>query len=403
MTATALGSSSFRLYLGVNFLSLNGIWINRILMSWLAWSYTGSAAWVGIVSSLLFAPTLLAGPFFGVLADRIDIRRGAVVTQILLALIMLTLWTVHSAGALDIAGLAAIAFAFGLTASANHPIRLTLVPLLVPQSNIPNAITLISINFNIARLLGPAVGGLLIERLGPGPAMLISLAMTLPMLVAILFLRPRLREESKDGPTPLLAQLREGARHVLRSEMIRQAMVVTLIAAVIARGALEVLPAVADGMFGRGARGLGQMLSSAGAGALISGAVIMLDGGRRPHADLMRRSWVWMLIGILAVCGLAAIDHWWVAMLMVFVMGASGTFTSIYTQSAIQLETSDAYRGRVVSLWLFVGMGGNAAGAVIFGALADAIGMRRSLLTIALVGLAAAIPCMFRARKNNDL
>ena len=401
MSAMPLGQSSFRLYLAVNFVSLNGLWINRIVVGWLAWSYTGSAAWVGFVSSLLFAPTVLAGPFFGVIADRIDIKHGAITTQTGLGLIMLVLFLVHTAGALDIYGLAAIAFLFGLTQSANHPIRLTLVPLLVPPKEIPQAITIISINFNIARLLGPASGGLLIDGLGPGTAMAVSVLATLPMLAAFPYIRPRERAAKDGAHRPLLAELAEGARHVTASRRIRQAMLVTLIAAVTARGALEVLPAVADGMFERGAHGLGQMLSAAGAGALVTGIVIMLRDRNRAPGWLVRASWMWMIAGILAVIGLAVIDHWWAALAFVFVMGSSGTFTSVCTQSAIQLETEDSYRGRVVSLWLFVGMGANALGALLFGAVADRVTMPLSLLVLGALSLAVSLVLMARALRTN--
>lgn len=394
---TPTGLTSFRLYLAVNFISLNGLWINRIVLGWLAWSFTGSATWVGLVSALMFAPTVLAGPLFGVVADRVDIKRATMTTQALLAAIMLALLLVHTAGALDIFGLATIAFLFGLTQSANHPIRLTLVPLLVPQEEIPRAITAISINFNIARLIGPALGGLLIDRLGPGTAMLASLVAMLPVLVAILYLKPRQRP-AKDGPRrPLLADLADGTRHVSANPLIRQAMLVTLIAALTARGALEVLPAVADGMFARGAHGLGQMLSSAGAGALVTGIWIMLRDRDRAPAWLIRASWIWMIVGILAVISLPLTDIWWAALGCVFVMGSSGTFTSVYTQSAIQLETADSYRGRVVSLWLFVGMGANAAGALLFGAVADQATMPAALLGLGAASLAVSLALMARA------
>lgn len=388
MDFKALSSASFRLYVGVNFLSLCGIWINRVVVGWLAWSLTGSATWVGIISFLQFAPTLIAGPFFGVLADRIDIRKGAFATQFMLALLMLALWTAHAGGVLDIWLLTAIAFMFGLTASANHPIRLTLVPLIVPADAITNAVTLISINFNIARLIGPALAGLMIESFGPGPTMLASIVMTLPMLAAILLLKPRLRGNGAPlHASRVIPEFVDGARHVFGSAYIVHAIIITTITAVVARGALEILPVVADGQFGRGAQGLGQMLSAAGAGALLSGIAITAIAGRRSHIEQLRNSEVWMLVGLVAVLAMAFTTNWLVALALIFAMGASGTFTSIYTQSAIQIETSDDYRGRVISLWLFAGMGGNALGAILFGLIADGLGAPMAMAVMGMLGL----------------
>ena len=102
MDLSALGSNGFRTYIAANFLSIVGIWINRITVAWLGWSLTGSAAWVGALSFLLFAPTLVTGPYFGALADRIDVRRGAIVTQAMLVLLTLLLAALDLAGFVDV-------------------------------------------------------------------------------------------------------------------------------------------------------------------------------------------------------------------------------------------------------------------------------------------------------------
>ncbi len=398
MDFTALSSASFRLYVAVNFVSICGIWINRVMIGWLAWSLTQSGTWVGVISFLLFAPTLLAGPFFGVLADRMDVRKGALVTQLLLGVMIALMLVSHIAGLLDIWLLALFAFLFGLTASANHPIRLTLVPLLVAREAITNAVTLISINFNAARLIGPAIAGLFIEVLGPSWTMLISVVVTLPMMAAIVLLRPRPRDGGQQHSSRILSELMDGVRHAAASVHIQQAIVVATITAVVARGALEILPVLADGLFGRGAQGLGQMLSAAGAGALLSGIAITALAGRTGHLQQLQRSRFWMLVGILAVLGMGWAGNWLVALALVFAMGASGTFTAIYTQSAIQLETDDAHRGRVISLWLFAGMGGNALGAIVFGLLADWLGAATTMMTMGGIGLAGYVASSTWAR-----
>lgn len=399
MHLTALNSTSFRLYIAANFISVTGIWVNRVVIGWFSWSLTESATWVGIVSFLLFAPTLFAGPFFGVLADRVDIKRGALATQGLLAILMLALGALFVAGILDIWILSALSLLFGLTSSANTPIRLTLIPMIVPREALANAITLISINFNAARLVGPAVGGVMLEKVDPGSTIAASIAMTLPMLVALALLRPRARESSTNGPGGVTTQLLDATRHVCANNWLIQAMVITTITAVVSRGILEVLPAVADGMYHRGASGLGQMLSAAGIGALLSGISITLRKGSRPHLEQLRQSYWWMAAGVLAVLAMGLTGNWLIALGLVALMGASGTFTAIATQSVMQLETPDAYRGSTIGLWLFAGIGGNALGAIAFGTLADAMTMRTTMLVLGAIGVAAAAAAWAWARR----
>jgi MFS family permease len=197
----------------------------------------------------------------------------------------------------------------------------------------------------------------------------------------------------------MVSDLIEGARYTLANNRIVQTMVIVTITALIPRGALEVLPVVADTMFGRGADGLGQLLSAAGAGALVSGLVIALTGGKHDDGRQLGGSYAWMIVGVLAVCLLPFAGNWLMALVLVGAMGASGTFTAIYTQSIIQLQTADGFRGRVISLWLFTGMGGNALGALCFGALADLFSMPTSLLSLGGVGLAISLASLLWARR----
>lgn len=391
MHLNALNSTSFRLYLAANFISVTGIWVNRVVIGWFSWTLTQSAAWVGIVSFLLFAPTLFAGPFFGVLADRVDIKRGALTTQALLGILMLALGVLFMLGVLDIWMLSVLALLFGLTSSANTPIRLTLVPLIVSREALSNAITLISINFNAARLVGPAVGGLLLEKTAPGGTITAAIVMTLPMLVALAFLKPRMREGDAAPQEGIASQLVEATRHIWANTWLIQAMTITTITALVPRGLLEVLPAVADGMYKRGASGLGQMLSAVGTGALLAGISITLRKRTTQHLEELQRSYIWMAAGTAAVVVMGLLQNWFLALALAALMGASGTFTAIAAQSVMQIETPDAYRGTTIGLWLFASIGGNALGALAFGGMADVVTMPVTLLVLGTAGVGAAL------------
>lgn len=140
------------------------------------------------------------------------------------------------------------------------------------------------------------------------------------------------------------------------------------------------------------------MGSAAGIGALVSGISITLDKSKGSHIEQLRQSYAWMAVGVGAVLAMGCVDNWLIALGLVVLMGASGTFTAIATQSVMQLETPDDFRGRVIGLWLVVGVGGNALGAIAFGTLADAITMRGALLTIGAAGVAIAAAAWAWAR-----
>ena len=174
MRFPALRARDLRIYIFGNFFALNGLWVQRVVVGWLGWDLTGQASWVGIIAFLMFAPTMISGPLFGVVADRVDVRRAAFVTQTLLALTALAMMVLYLTDLLTIWTLAATAVATGVISSAHHPIRMAMVPRLVPRDALANAVALVSINFNFARLMGPAAGGLLISSFGVHWALLVT-------------------------------------------------------------------------------------------------------------------------------------------------------------------------------------------------------------------------------------
>jgi MFS family permease len=389
LNLAALHSPDFRFYLLGNIFALNAVWLSRITLGWLAWSLTGQAAFVGLIAFLSFAPTLISGPFFGVLADRVDLRRAALATQSGLALAAAALLGAHLAGALGPGLLAGIAAAIGVVTSAHHPVRMALAPALVERSAIASVVALTSVNFNLARLLGPALGGIIIARFGIGAALAATAAGFLPLIGVLLRLEspPRIDAGPREA---FLAALAAGIRHAAGVPLIRGALLLTFLFSLAGRGVLEILPVVADGAFGRGPAGLGALTAAAGFGALIASASLALGRSQTP-GRLPRRAVAAALLGLGMVAGLGRTGAWPLALALVAGLGATGTLVGISMQSAVQLVVPDALRGRVMSLWTLVAVGGAALGALGLGALIDLAGARAALSATGLAGLAAML------------
>lgn len=378
MRLPALQSPHFRIYVAGTFFSLHGLWIQRIVFGWLAWDLTGSASWVGGLSFLLFAPTILSGPLFGVLADRIDVRIAALFTQSMQAGLSFIAFLLHVFGMTSIWSLAALCLVIGTVTSAHHPLRMTMAPRLVAKDALANAVAITSVNFNFARLIGPAIGGVIIAAYGATAAMAVTVVCFLPFLVALTQVRLRPRDHAAGTDEPFLKQLRDGALVAIRHPIIRVAMLMTGMFSVVGRGTLEILPAIADGAFERGAAGLGQIAAAGGAGALVASTFMAF---RTPQANgrLPRISIVSTFVGFGLCILLGFTGSWLIALAATAGIGFCGASVGIGLQSTVQLSLTDTYRGRVMSLWTVLGIGGAAVGAILLGALADFSGFRVAL------------------------
>lgn len=375
----SLRAPQYRLYAGGNLFALQGMWAQRTVIAWLAWDLTESASWVGVIAFLSFAPTLISGPVFGVFADQTDLRRAIVAVEIAFTVIAVALFVLLISGALSIWGLAAIALMIGLAISAHHPVRLALIPRLAPREVLPNAIAMSSLNFNLARLTAPAWAGYAITALGTEATAAICALLFGPVVFAYARLKPR---ELDGGPAPrqgFLASLKEGAAYAWRTPMIRLALLLTTVFALLVRGFLEVLPVVADGVFARGAAGLGALMAAVGGGALAAAALLasrdLVTTPEPPRATLIA-----IFAGYGSLMALAVTPWWPLVLLLSGLAGFTGTMVGVTMQSVVQLALEDGKRGRVMSLWITVGIGAAALGAIGLGALMDAIGYRATLL-----------------------
>ena len=343
-------------------------------IGWIAWDLTSSATFVGFIAFVNFAPAMVTGPLFGVLVDRMRITQVAKLTQILLLIISLGFYLFFTFGILDEILLSFLSFLSGLVTSAHNPVRLSLAPRLVDRTSVASVVSIVAINFNLARLTGPAIGGWLIAGWGISTALLVQTVFYLPFIFAISLLRPRERSSSIINNEPFIAAFQNGVEYALANALIRQAFLVTALYAFLIRGTLEILPVIADGVFSRGATGLGLLTSSAGFGALIAGVIKAFTPSQTVRKlPKFALASALLGIGLLPLVGLS--NSWSLTLLCISYLGFAGTLAGISVQTAIQIDLDDDFRGRVMSLWTMVSIGATATGAIILGGLADHIGI----------------------------
>ncbi len=385
MNLIALRSSAFRLYYCGNVAAVNGMWILQILIIWLAWDVTGSASFVGMIGAFALFPTVLSGPFFGVAVDRMNIRVAAYGTNLGMVLCALTLFAVQANGATNTVWLSVIAVALGIVKSAHHPVRLSMGPRLVERGHVASVVALTSLNFNLARIVAPIFAGFSIEHAGIMPTLVVAVLLYVPNFIIIGFLDPRDTRDHGSGVS-FSSAFWHGLAYLWHKADMRAVLFLSFLFALAIRGVMEVLPVVADGQFGRGPTGVGELGSAIGAGALIAALIKAL--GRADGRGVSVVTLASTALGVLAVAAFGNFDIWGMVLLSAAVLGFTSTTLGVSLQTAIQSDLPDDLRGRVMSIWIVVGLGGAALGSLVIGALSDLIGFSQATLVMSGISLA---------------
>lgn len=398
MNLIALKSPSFRLYFIGGLFAVNGLWIMRILIGWMAWNLTGSASFVGLVAALSLLPIFLTGPFFGVLIDRTNIIRAALGTNSSMIACIVILLAIHMSGQLSPSLLSAIAVAIGIVSSAHHPVRMSLAPRLVQKEHVGSVVALAALNFNTARMISPALGGIIIDQFGITSALIISMLFYLPSLMIVPFLQPRIPQSPK-SKEPFVTALKNGINYLWHRPELRLVLFMTALMALSIRGTTEILPVVADGLFNKGAVGLGQLGSAVGAGAVIS-AIIKAFGPVRTAKIMSLPTVFIMSVGILSVTVFGNSSVWNITLIAGATLGFASTYLGVNLQSAIQADLPDNMRGRVMSIWIVVATGASALGAFTIGIATETLGLPVSTWLLTGTCLALFLWLIISAKKE---
>jgi predicted MFS family arabinose efflux permease len=371
-----------------------GQWIQQVTLGWLVYEMTGSPVMLGLMHTLRSSPFLFAGPIAGVAADRMDRRKLLLTMQPAVAAAALVMGILTVSGWLEVWHI----FAFTLFASTiwcfNNPIRQTLVPNLVPRRDMMNAIALSSAAFNIFKIIGPALGGVLIVWFGPGGNFFLEFGIW--MLVIFLFFRMRV------PPTPpnarresALANLKEGLVYIRREPLLRTLLIASLVPPIFIMPSTQwLLPVVQKEILHVGADGLGLLMASGAVGALISTMVLAgADNRLRHHGILMV-----VFIGLMGatVVIFAYMTELWAACLVLAINGGVQMVYYTVSNTMLQVIVPDELRGRVNSIFM-TQWGIGPIGTLFGGAAIELAGPQTTLAAMGAAVVALAVVLFWRA------
>ncbi|MER7108374.1 MFS transporter [Streptomyces sp. NPDC000229] len=384
-TFSSLKVRNYRLFFTGAIVSNTGTWMARITQDWLVLSLTGSAAAVGITTALQFLPMLLFGLYGGVIADRYPKRNLLMFSQGALGLCGLALAVLTLSGHVQVWHVYLIAFLLGMVTVVDNPARQSFYSELVGPAQVRNAVSLNSANFQSARLVGPAVAGGVIASVGSGYAFLVNGLSFLAPLVSLMLMRTSELHQVERAPRGK-GQLREGLRYVAgRPELIWPIALVGFVGTFGFNFPIW-LTAFSDDVFHAGAGTYGFLNTLMAVGSLV-GALL---AARRGTSRLRLLVGGAVAFGVLEIAAAFSPSFWLFALLLVPI-GMFGLTVNVTANSSVQLATDPVMRGRVMSLYMMVFVGGTPVGAPLLGWITDTYGARVGFATGGAVSLTAAV------------
>lgn len=367
---------NFAWYMSGETIALLGIWAQKIAIGWLTWELTRSNFWLGAIAFADLFPTVVITPFAGVIADRVNRLKMSQLCQALAGIHAFVMAALTFSGLIDIWSLFALTLILGVVLAFATAARLAMVPNLIEAHYVPTAISMNSSIYNIARVIGPMIAAAMISLIGIGATFLFN-GLSYTVFVLFMFRIHLMRTESSGRGGNLFAQTAEGMRYAARHPGIGPALILLTAAAIGIKPFLELLPGLADGVFGGGVEGFAIFAAVAGAGAIIVGVWMAARGTSQGITRIAFGSMVLGTVGVFIVC---ATQIFWVGLLGTFLVGAAITLAGTATQIIMQISVEGAVRGRVMSLYGMVHRGVPALGAVIIGVAAEQVGLQAAMI-----------------------
>lgn len=383
-TFASLANPNYRRYTRGQAVSLAGTWMQSIAQSWLVLQLTGSATALGLVIALQTLPTLVLGPYGGVVADRLDKRKLMIGLQSVMGVLALTLGILTITGLVTLWQVYLLAFLLGLNNCFENPARQAFVLEMVGPTDLRNAVSLNSVLVNVARAVGPAIAGIVIAAGGIGVCFLINAASFVAVVVSLW--RLDVSALNPSIPTPRApGQLREGFAYVRRTPQLAVPLLMMALIGCLAYEFQVVLPVVAQETFGGDASTYGFLTAAMGAGAVVGGLAVAARG----------RTGLGSLVAMAAAFGVAMLavalaPNLVVALIGMTLVGATSVAFLSTGNSTLQLASEPHMRGRVMALWAVAFLGSTPVGGPIAGVVSQHFGGRAGLALGAVACLVAA-------------
>jgi MFS family permease len=365
----ALRHRNYQLFMGGQLISLVGTWMQTVAESWLVYRLTGSALLLGLVGFANRIPIFLFSPIGGAVADRYNRHRIVVATQIASMCLAATLAVLTLTHLVRIWHLMAIAALLGVVNAFDIPGRQAFVVELVGREDLQNAIALNSSMFNGARIVGPAIAGVLVAAVGEGWCFFANAVSYIAVILGLLLMQ--VPTAARPAPVSVLAHVTEGFRFVSRSRPILALLLLLGLISLMGTPYTVLMPIIADQTFHSGPRGLGILMGASGVGALIGALHLASRVSLRGYGRTIALSAIGFGLSLLAF---STARHFWLGVVLLVPAGFAMMTQMAASNTLIQSMIPDVLRGRVMAVYSMMFMGMAPIGALLAGMLAGWLG-----------------------------
>lgn len=395
-TFSPLTVRNYRLFFFAQLISLTGTWMQVVAQSWLVLTITGSGTALGSVVALQFLPMLIIGPWGGVLADRWSTRKILYITNSFDAVLAFLLGFLVATGVVELWMIYTLALALGLVNAIDTTARKVFVMELVGAKYIKNAVLLNGTLLNSARLVGPAIAGVLIAKVGIPPSFFINGFSFFITIIALKYMRSS-ELLAKPSVAAAKGQVRAGLRYVRDNSILFQILIMIAIIGTLTLEFQVVFPLFAKFTLNGDAGTYAALTSLLSAGAIAGG---LWGAGRKKDVTQMAVVWSAFATGF-AVLLLAVAPNLWLALIAVFLVGASVITYTSFSQALLQLRASPEMRGRVMSLWTVGMLGSTPVGGFIIGYISEVTSPRVGLAVGSVAAIIAGMYGLSRQKAKN--
>lgn len=394
----ALNHRDFRRFFFSQFAAQVGSWMQNVAQAWLVLQITNSPFKLGLLATLQFSPVLLFSIISGAVADRLPKRPLLVATQTTLACQGLLLALLVATGHVEYWHVAVLGLALGFANVVDQPARQSFVMELVGRADVSSAVALNSAGFNLARIVGPAVAGIVIGRLGVAPTFFVNSLGFLGVIVTLLRMEARGRPAATARGS-IVEEIAEGVRYAAGTPRLRLAIALVFVVSLCVFNFSVYVPLLAKNVLGLGAEGFGFLMASLGIGAVGGALTVGARAARYPSIRWMLAS-ATLALGMLIALGTTRRIE--LAVPLLLFTGYWGIMLMASCNTSMQLQTPDGLRGRVMSIYTWVSGGVFPIGAFIVGTVSQCWGVSTAFLVNGTLGLVAvgALALWWRWRRE---
>ena len=395
-TFSSLGARNFRLYMIGQAISLCGTWMQVLAQGWLVLSITHSGFQLGLVSALQFFPILVLSPWSGMIADKFSKRKIIIFTQVMFAVLALSLGLMVVTGKIEIWMIYVFALMLGIVTSIDNPTRQSFISEMVGKDRITNAVTLSILVVNIARAIGPVIGGIVIVSVGIGMCFILN-AISFLAVIFVLFLMRSIELHQNVIVKKNKMKILDGLHYARTSRPISNALIMMSIIGTLTYEFAVSMPLLAQSTYNGTAALYATFISAIGLGSILGGLLSAIFVKKATQKLLVFAAFMFGLTYILV----GIVPSKLITTILLFIVGMFSVNFVSWGNSTLQSESSNEMRGQVMALWSMAFLGSTFIGAPIIGLIGQYAGARASIIVGGVSAVVAALIGSRSIKKSN--